>query len=176
MPSERSLYSKIRAILELAKSTKIGTLEDLYDAAKTSQPQTFITRSYDRSNDEFVEKLSIRAVRRVIRTCRELQLLSDSGSLTPLGREALVRIRFDSIVSQQASLLLRRSGVDFRKLNAFIQDGLRRSATHLPTCRYLWEQLDTKMNYGKFSRLLTLMSHTGAAETSQKKLYLKFLA
>src|SRR5688500_13366135 len=115
MPGERSLYSKIALTLEMAAGARDPDPSKLEAALKRSP--VFTSRQYDPASDEFVSRPSGKMARRVLRFCARLGLIDINGSLTPLGRRASIRSKFDAIVSAQVLGMLSDAGADASAVN-----------------------------------------------------------
>ena len=174
MPSQSSIYRKIQVVLDLAKSVKVHTLAELQAEVKGQRPPNFLSRRYDDSKDAFVLDVSDKSIRRTVAFCQLLGLLNQQGSLTKEGRQALRPSEFDTVIAVQIRSYLRREDVDLSSLNSIILEGLQNDTPVIPTCRYLWENSGQRMNYGVFSRILTLLAQCGGAQSSQKRMYLRF--
>lgn len=172
MPSEKSVYRKIQVVLNTAKSVKVNTLEGLHAEIRARKQPNFLTRQYDREQDTVVDDISDRAIRRTLSVCLLLELIGPDGRLTKEGRQALRSVRFDNVIASQIRLFLRREGIIFSDLNKVILEDLHSNPPVLPTSRELWEAVDSDISISNFSRMLTLLSLCGGAQSSQKKIYL----
>lgn len=173
MVPSRSLYRKIQEVLDFAKSVKVKTAAELRTELAAAEPQIFKTNQYDRATDTFVPRVSYRVIRNAINMCELLDFIDIEGALTDLGREALRKNRFDILLSKQVRLQLKSKGVTLTELNRVIISNLQSKPPIMPTCATLWESCGGTMSYSLFWRLLTLLANCGAAESSQKKIYLR---
>jgi len=174
MPSERSLYRKMELVLEVAAEVEPGSLDEL--RIEIEGIPSFNTERYDAEKDDFVLGPSKPVIRRTVRWCVSLDLLSESGRLTRQGRSARRAGSFAKVVSKQVRLCLEVGGVDFAALNEAVTACMAASPAILPTARELWERLSPEIRCSDFSRLLTLLSHCGVATASQSRIYLSFVA
>ncbi|MFH1009458.1 MAG: hypothetical protein V1800_18430 [Candidatus Latescibacterota bacterium] len=172
MATEQSLYRKIQLVLEVAQSVRATTLTELHKEIEERELPNFLTYQYDEVKDEFSWRQSAKVIRKTVRLCCRLGLLNSDGRHTPVGRQALRRTRYDKILGQQARLVLERHQVVLSDLNPIIQSSLQSDPPVLPTAIQLWEAVKPDVGKADFSRLLTLLSNCGAAESSQKKIYL----
>jgi len=176
MASEKSLHRKIQLILENAASSSADNISELAAEIEGKKLPNFNTLQYDKKKDEFLWRQSGRVIRRAVRMCVRLGLLDDRGQLTKNGRLACRKTQFDSALAESIRGILVRDGVAMQSLNNAIAEGLKSDPPILPTAKALWEALGSEMRAGDFSRLLTLLSHCGAAESSQAKVYLRIQA
>ena len=172
MASSRSIYRKIQEVLDFAKSIDVKTAAQLRSEIESTEPQIFKTNQYDRESDAFVPRISQRVIRNTVNMCELLDLIGVDGGLTDLGREALRKNRFDKVLSSQVRLKLRTKGVTLAEINRVIITSLQAKPPIMPTCARIWESCGGTMSYSLFWRLLTLLANCGAAESSQKKIYL----
>jgi hypothetical protein len=172
MPSERSVYRKVQEILEIARSVRVGSAKELREEIENTPPEIFRTLQYDPAIDQMVRRVSPRVIRQAVRMCQLLGMISSDGSLTDLGRQALRRRQFDRVVADRVRVLLAENGVDLMHLNRVITKGFGKKPPILPTCTELWEAGGGETPRGLFTRLLTLLSHCGGADSSQRKIYL----
>jgi hypothetical protein len=173
MPSERSLYRKIQLALDVAKSVTIDSLKELATEIESGELPSFNTLQYDRERDEFIPRQSTTSIRRVLRLCLRLNLLDDDGRLTANGRSALRKAKFDSVLSSQVVRDLEQNGVNLGKINALIRSKLKADPPILPTAAELWESIQPELTPSDFSGLLTLLVNCGAAESSQRRIFLR---
>ncbi len=174
MPSERSLYRKIQIVLDVTKAVAVSNLMELRQQVAAQELPSFMSEHYDEEQDRFVIGSSQRIVRKTLGTCRLLGLIGDDGKLTTLGREASRRSRFDTVVAGQARSYLGTHGVNFDSLNKAIRRRLQAAPPVLPTSEELWRESHADVGRGTFARMLTLLSHCGAAESYQKRIYIHF--
>lgn len=172
MAHDRSLYSKIRVVLEKAKAGGYDALDalqaDLRDRA-------FYTKQYDEKKDAFVDRHSDRVVRRVISTCRLLDLISEEGALTTVGRAALRRNAFADVIAAQVRRVLSEAGVSVRDLNRVVRSSFAQVPPVLPTAKVLISESNATVGAGLFNRLLTLLVAAGAVEASRRKVFTHFV-
>lgn len=172
MPSEKSLYHKVQLILQHAASSEAANLDQLSSEIQARRLPNFNTLQYDEKRDTFLWRQSARVVKRTVGFCRRLDLIDDNAHLTRDGRQALRKTLFDTVLSRKIRDILDRAvGID--KVNQVIQECLHRNPPELPTANRLRSALAPDMVGAEFARLLTLLSHCGAAESSQAKLYLR---
>jgi len=174
MPSEYSLYRKIQVALEITKALRVESWVDIKERILSQAPPNFVTKQYDIKHDVRVEQVSERSIRRTVSICRALQLIDDSGDLTPAGRQALRQSTFDRILAEQVNSFLREKGVQVSTLNKLINKSLRSTPVIMPTAMELWEHGGRDIPLLLFSQMLTLLSQCGGAESSQRKVYLEF--
>lgn len=174
MTSERSLYAKIRLVLDDAdrRSPAEGPLADVVLARRHP---SFLTLQYDLDSDDYVSKPSRRAVLRAVAMAGRLGLLTDEGTLTHSGERAA---RNERSFLREMSLSLRdvlmRGGVTPQRLQESSRRLLRKSPAVLPTGRALWEAVECDLSKGDFNQLLALLADVGGATTEQRKVYMKF--
>lgn len=173
MPSEVSLYRKIQVVLDVAKSIKPNSIDELREEIKSQGYTNFLARKYDSEKDDFIQFISDRSIRRTIAFCLTLDLIGTDGSLSKQGRKAVDRTKFDKTVAGQIRDLLEGSEIHLPAFNKIILNKLRSNPPVLPTCKELWAEIETKMSYSKFSRLMTILVHCGGARSSQAKIYLQ---
>lgn len=173
MPSERSLYRKIQVILEVARTARVATVKELRVQVADQNISTFFSRQYDGEKDEFVWRMSTRAVQGAVSLCVSLTLIDLSGHLTDSGRDALRRTRFDEVIAVRVRAFLKAEGVDFFELDRVVKRSLRADPVVLPTARVLWDEGQLRLGYGIFSKMLTLLANCGAVESTQRKVFLK---
>ena len=173
MPSDRSVYRKIQVVLEVRHTNAVDSRTELIDLIKNAKDPTFFTRQYDDETDEFIERISPKAIRRTVKLCETLGLLDPRASLTPEGRRASRRDAFEEEVADRVRAVLGASDVDLSVTKGLIAKGFKENPVVLPTARMLFDALGPSMSYQLFSRLLTLLSHCGGAEATQRKLYLR---
>lgn len=176
MASDHSLYRKIELVLDMAKSVSVANLDELRSEIIGRKPANFFSRQYDPETDRFDEDISERAVRKTLSTCRVLGLLADDGSLTTAGREALRKTRFDAVLAAAVRRFFREREIHLSKLNEQIREKLQASPPVLPTSEELWRTTGAQMSRGTFARMLTLLAHSGAARSAQRRIYLRFEA
>jgi hypothetical protein len=174
VPSERSLFRKVQTVVEVAKTVKVSTLEELCREIKGLGPTMFNTSRYVAERDAFVTDISLEAIKRAVAFCRFLDLLSEEGGLTVHGRDAARKSRFGAVLGEQARLMLGRAGVKLGALNSVIRGKLHADPPVLPTSDVLWDELQPTMSRGTFSKMLTLLIHCECGRSSQKKVYLGF--
>jgi len=176
MPSERSLFRKMQIVIESARAGKAASIEDLCQRIKEEGPTIFNTSRYVPAQDAFLAEISLPGIRRAVRLCLDLELLTDQGVLTQFGREAARKSRFSNVLGDQVLVVLERNGVKPSTMNAAIRKKLRAEPVVLPTSDVLWDELKPSLTQGTFSKLLTLLIHCERGQSSQKKVYLNFLA
>ena len=174
MASDRSLYRKIEVVLDLAKSVSVASVHELRSEILGRKPSLFFSRQYNSATDRFDEDISERVIRKTLSVCRLLGLLDDDGSLTAAGREALRKTRFDAVVAGAVRRFLREREIHLAKLNELIRKRLQTNPPVLPTSVELWQATGMTMARGTFARMLTLLAHCGAADSTQKRIYLRF--
>jgi hypothetical protein len=174
MPSERSIYRKIQEVLEVAKSVKVSSIAELRAHVANQQGDVFKTLQYDSDIDKMVRRVSVVVIRHAVKMCRFLDLVDDGGTLTDTGRAALRKTRFHKVIADQVRLRLHEQGVNLSHLNRLIVGAFRKSPPVLPTVQILWEAEGGDMARGLFTRFLTLLAHCGCAQSSQRKIYLRF--
>ncbi|HEV7747699.1 MAG TPA: hypothetical protein VGO56_22055 [Pyrinomonadaceae bacterium] len=172
MPSENSIYRKIQIVLEVAKSTEVNSIGELQIAIRSKNLVTFHTRHFDRVKDAFVTAISDKSIHSALSFCRDLKLLKDNGTLTPEGRQAIQRSKFDRVIADSILSYLQDSGVDIRALNKLILISIQSNPPVLPTCHELWVSIQEKTDFSNFAKMLNLLSQCGMAQSSQKKIYL----
>jgi hypothetical protein len=172
MATESSLYRKIQVVLDAAKSQKVHSIDELSREIGGLKPDNFLARFYDEDTDTFITGISEESIRRTVNLCHRLSLLRVDGTRTAEGVEASRKTQFDKVMAQQVRLFLKEAGVSLRDLNKVIAKSLRSDPLILTTCRTLWESTDGKVPYSTFSRMMTLLTQCGGAESSQKKVYL----
>jgi hypothetical protein len=172
MPSELSLYRKIQVVLDVAKSIEPNSIDELREEIKSQGYTNFLARKYDSEKDDFIQFISVRSIRRTMAFCLTLGLLETDGSLSKQGRKAIDRTKYDKTVAGQIRPLLEGSDIHLPEFNKIILKKLRSSPPVLPTCKELWAEVETKMSYSQFSRLMTMLVHCGGACSSQAKIYL----
>ncbi len=172
MPSESSLYRKIQVALDIAKSVKVDSVVGLRAEISGRKPPNFLSRRYDRETDKFVVDISGRSIRQTVAICRILGLLEESGGLSEQGRRAIQRAKFDNVLASRIRALMRGEDVDLPALNTAIEKGFHAKPPTLPTAKELWGASHGSMTYPLFARMLTLLSHSGGAKSTQKKIYL----
>lgn len=173
MPSERSLYRKIQVVLDIVKAWDVSDVDDLTDEISARRLPVFFSRTYNQETDTFVQDVSRKVIIRTIGLCQLLELISERGGLTRLGREALRSTRFDAIIAGQARKVLRGGGVDFVRMNLAIRRRLQGDPPTLPTCATLWDDLKPEIRYVIFSRMMSLLVQAGGAWSSQRKIFLR---
>ncbi|MGD0456273.1 MAG: hypothetical protein ABSC21_00830 [Terriglobia bacterium] len=173
MPGERSLYRKIQSVLDVSKSVKVETVQDLAKEVWARGLPNFMTKQYDRKSDRFVTRTSAKAVRRTVSFCLMLGLIDSDGSLTRSGREAIRRPHFESVVAGQVREYFARAGVTIGAVNSEIVRMMHASPFVPPTGRTIWEEVKPNIRYPVFHRMLTLLAHCGGANSSQRKIYLE---
>lgn len=176
MASEKSLYRKIQLVLGVANVAPKTTLKDLVTEVESQKLPAFNTLQYDPDKDQFSWRVSRRVIRRTVSFCYRLGLVTEDGQLTRDGRQALRKTQFDIVLADRTRIILSASGIVIGKLNKTIEESLQSNPPALPTAKTLWSAAKTNMKVPEFSRLLTLLSHCGAAQSSQSKLYLTFKA
>jgi hypothetical protein len=174
VPSDRSLYRKMEVVLDIAKAVSVVSVDELRAEIHGRKPSLFLSRHYNRTKDQFVEGISEQVIRRSLNTCRLLGLLGEDGGLTPDGREALRKTRYAAVVARLTRQFLRDRDINFNKLNEVIRKHLQASPPLLPTSEELWQATGMKLSRGMFTRMLTLLAHSGAAQSAQKRIYLRF--
>jgi hypothetical protein len=174
MPSDRSLYRKIEVALDIAKSVSVASMDELQSEIHGRKPSLFFSLQYNRTKDEFSEHISDRVIHKTLNMCRLLGLLADNGTLTPAGREALRKPRFPTVIAQMVRQFLRARDINFSKLNELIRKHLQATPPVLPTSEELWKASGTTISKGTFARMLTLLANCGAAQSAQRRIYLRF--
>lgn len=174
MASQFSTYSKIQAVIDIAKAVSVDSIGALQKEVASQAPPNFLVRKYDRERDTFRPAISERAVRKAVRLCLLLGLIDEHGSLSKGGRDALRSSKFDDVVAASVRAYLRSNGVEFAKLNTMIVEQLHRTPPNLTTSEALWNLSKPSLAYPVFATLLSLLSQCGRADSSQSKIYLKF--
>jgi len=174
MASERSLHYKIQVVLDIAASSSVSSSSALASAIAERRIPTFFSRRYVRDTDSFELDVSPKSIGRIIKLCELLGLLDPSGLLTYVGLRSLSRALFDECVSGQVAMVLERHGLSIQAMNDRIREGLSSETISLPTAQWLWEPYRNDIDFGLFSVLLGLLSHTHSATVSQRKLFLSF--
>lgn len=174
MPSEYSLYRKIQVVLDIAKAAQLDSWVELKTNVISQRPPNFLTRQYDVKHDTMVQEISERSIRKAVNVCRALGLIDDRGDLTVAGKKAIRQAQFDRVLIAQVREFLAAKGVDVETLNASVRKSLRAQPVVMPTALQLWEACQPEMTLPFFSQMLTLLSQCGSAESSQRKIYLKF--
>jgi hypothetical protein len=164
----------VQTVVEVAKTVKVSTLEELCQEIKGLGPTMFNTSRYVAERDAFVTDISLEAIKRAVAFCRFLGLLSEEGGLTVHGRDAARKSRFGAVLGEQARLMLGRAGVKLGAVNSVIRGKLHADPPVLPTSDVLWDELQPTMSRGTFSKMLTLLIHCECGRSSQKKVYLGF--
>lgn len=172
MAHEHSIYRKVQIVLETAKSSNSESLNGLEAIIKEKNLTAFHSRQFDREKDIYTTSTSIKSIRRVVRFCRELELVKENGSLTAAGREALHRARFEDVIVARVLSYFKNADIEVAQINQLIADRLHSRTPALTTANEIWETLKTKISYSKFSPMLTLLSQCGGARSSRKKVYL----
>ncbi len=172
MPSENSVYRKIQVVLDVAKSVRVNTLEELRREIRGRKYPNFETLQYDQAQDDSVRRQSDRVIQRTVGICCALSIIGAEGRLTKEGRQALMKARFDNTIASQIRSFLKREGVRLSNLNSIIFEDLQSSPPILPTSRELWTASGSEISCSVFSRMLTLLAQCGGAQSSQKKIYL----
>ncbi len=174
MPSERSLYRKIQLTLDVAKSSEADSLTDLTATVVAKQFPNFDTLQYDEEVDDFTWRQSDKVVRRTVRLCNHLGLVQKDGRLSKIGRQATRKTRFEEVIAERVRIRLMEAGVEIGRLNRIIKKKLQSEPTVLPTAAELWDEVEPQIARAEFSRMLTLLTHCGAAASSQRKIFLSF--
>ncbi len=172
MPSERSLYRKIQEVLETSKAVHVESIEDLRDKLLKRRDKMFKTLQYNPEKDLMSLLPSSRVIKSTVRMCYLLGLISQTGELTEVGRQALQRKRYDKIIENQARKFLIEQNMDLDQMNQVITESLQAKPVVLPTSTVLWQATGGKISKGLFTKLLTLMCHVGGADSSQRKIFL----
>lgn len=172
MPSQNSIYRKIQLVLQVAKSVEVESIGELQNAIKVSNFVAFHTRHFDRVKDSFVTAISEKSIRNVVSFCRDLKLLTENGTLTRQGRQAIQQSKFEQVISNSIRVYLQDAGVDIRDLNKLILANIQSNPPVLPTSKELWDSIEEKTDYSNFAKMLNLLSQCGMAQSSQKKIYL----
>ncbi len=175
MASERSLYSKVRLVLDASLSAEPETLGELSDRVLAQGHSAFVTRQYDPDADDYVWKASRPSVVRAVGVSRRLGLIDDVGQLTPEGRDAHSSDgAFGRGITAAAASRLADSGAVISDLNELAVAMLRRSPPEMPTAAAFFQELGPAIGKAEFSRLLTLMADAGSALIAQRRVYLEF--
>lgn len=173
MASETSLYEKIKKVLDVAKASKVANIKELHNEIRGQNLTNFLTRRYNEEKDSFVISISDKSIDRVLRLCKLLHLIDQDGHLTQMGRAAIRKGQFDSVITDQACTVLQRAGIELSELNNTIIEKLQSNPPIIPTCREIWSDLGLNIKYTDFSTILTLLAQCGGAESVQKKFYLR---
>ena len=176
MPSERSLFRKIQEVLETVKAEDVDSVDELRDKLAKRHDKMFKTRQYNPEKDTISLRPSVRVIRNTVRMCYLIGLISNEGRLTDAGRQALDRTRFESVIRYQVRGFLKAQGVGLAQMNRAIAESLQARPVVLPTSAALWQAAGSQVPKGIFTRLLTLLSHAGGAESTQRKIYLHIAA
>jgi len=174
MASERSLYAKMRLVLEDAdrQSTVDGKLAD--EILARGHP-SFLTLQYDAGKDDYVWRPSRRAVLRAVNVAKRLSFLSEDGALTAVGESATRSERsFRRETAESLQRVLSDAGATARRLEEGSRNLLRQAPPRLPTARALWDLIGPDLSQGDFSRFLSLLADVGGATTEQRKVYTRF--
>jgi hypothetical protein len=174
MPSEFSLFRKIQVVLDIAKAVEVGSWRELNSEVISQRPPNFLTKQYDKKHDAMMHDVSQRGVRKAINISRMLQLIDDKGHITDVGRRALRSSIFGRVLSEQVQQFLEGKGIQIRSLGGIINKSLHSNPLVMPTSSVLWEGSGSKIPLLLFSQMLTLLSQCGVAESSQRKIYLRF--
>jgi hypothetical protein len=174
MPSDRSLYRKIEVVLDIAKSVSVASMDELQSEIHGRKPSLFFSKQYNRTTDQFSEGISERVIRKTLNVCRLLGLLAENGCLTSAGREALRKTRYNTVIAELVHRFLRERDINLKALNEIIRRHLQSNPPLLPTSETLWQATSMSMSKGTFARMLTLLAHCGAAQTAQRRIYLRF--
>ena len=173
MPNEFSIYRKIQAVLDVAKSVNVINVAALSSEIYVRGLSNFLARRFEKKKDKYVDYISSASIARAVKFCLLLNLIDLSGKLTRNGRDALHGEGFDRIVSRQINEYFFNHGVEINKMNITISESLKKMPPVLPTSSHLYEFIDkNKIQYPIFSKMMTLLVQCKMAESSQKKIYL----
>ena len=172
MASEKSLYRKIQETLETTRSVDVSSIHELREAIEKREPHVFQTFQYDAERDEMTTRVSARVIRQTVNMCSVLGSIDTTGSLTEAGREALRKNKYNEVLAERVTALLRQQGVKVSALNQAIARCLEARPPVLPTTREIWSAAANGFPLGRFAKLLTLLAHCGYAKHSQQRLYL----
>lgn len=173
MPSESSIYRKIQVVLDIAHGTRSDSFVELQNEIAGRQLANFLTRRYDNETDTYQAEVSAKSINRSVGFCRVLELIDDRGRLTPIGRQASQKTKFDTVIASQICLFLERSGVSIEALNTDILKGFRSTPPVLSTYSDLWERVSDRISATLFSKMLNMLTLCGQAESSQRKIFLR---
>lgn len=173
MAGEKSLYRKLQLVLEQAAASDTNKLGDLAAQIESKRLPNFNTFQYDEKKDSFFWRQSPKVIRRTVRLSARLGLVDANGLLTKDGRLALRKTQFNNVIADKVRDALAKDGIAVGKLNDIIKESLNADPPLLPTAKALWATLKAEVGAGEFSRFLTLLSHCGAAQSSQAKVYLR---
>jgi len=171
---QRSVYRKLRTVLQTARRGKWMTTEQLIEALLSEGSTEFTRYKVSRGKVSLVP-CSVLVIRRMVHVARDLDLLSEAGRLTVAGRRAVDdSAGFDGVVAAAVLERLRSLGVSRSALDERIRLGLTRPTIEsLPTLDNVVMDLMKLGGSRRHLRLyLQLLAACGAVRTTRKKLFL----
>lgn len=170
----RSLYRKIRVVIEEARRGKCSSVDDLVDSIIKKAPLDFTYYRVDNQGRVTVVPCTVQSVRRVSSICLDLGLIeSESGRLTETGMKAVNSKYFDRVLRQRITGSLAKRGVPVDQINKVIREILETATTEMiPTWDKIRERLSSPPQKKTFRSYLTLLSECEGIGYSRKKIYL----
>ncbi len=175
MAGDRSQYRK----LQLAVQSAMDDIEEGLAALRQHIHGKGLVNFESLQFDERVARHrwlpSERVVANTVRLAVSLGLLDTDGTPTRAGRRS-TRSDAEFARALRDLALERLDAADASKqdLNQAASSLLNERPPRMPTSRSLWDAIEPSLSRAKFSQLLTLLGDCGFAETSQRKLYLRF--
>lgn len=178
MAGERSIYNKIRNVLDTSSQENFKDIKELQDVIKKHNQPVFFTLQYLKNKRDFKYKISEKSIQSSVELCQELSLLSETGSLTSEGKKALKGENFNQVLGAQIKKYFSLNKIDLGELNDLIAMNFNNDNDEdkLTDSKDLWESIESKAEISRelFSRLVILLGHCGYVKSSQSKIFLGF--
>lgn len=174
--AERSLYAKVRVILDVATRAEAESPTELRLSVADEGHSEFLTHQYDDDIDDYVWRQSARAIARALQTALRLALLDEDCSISSAGRRALRSER--AFGREIRAAVLRRltiGGAPTQSLRRASTNLLSSNPPILPTAARLYENVAPQsLSRAEFVSLLNMLAAAGGAATEQRRVYLAF--
>jgi hypothetical protein len=173
-PPERSVYRKIAAILEAAKSGKLASTDDVVASIRRREPLDFTYYRIDQFGHAKVTACSEQSIKRCVEICQHLGFLDASGGkLTKSGIRAMDGRHFDGELRTAVGKQMDRLGVPMERISATIRDMFHDvAAERIPTWDGIHHELAVEVPRDTFKLMLTLLSQSDGIAWTRKKIYL----
>lgn len=173
MIGERSIYRKVQVVLDVAKTGKTKSLNELEENIVSINPINFSYTIMDKKRGKRVPHCSTDSVRKTVSLCIDLELINEKGKLTDIGINLLDQDKFEKVLSKQVLIFFKNTGITLEKMSETIKaDMLQSNPVILPTSEAIWNALDQPVPLERFSVLLTLLGQCNTITTSRRKLFL----
>lgn len=176
MPGDKTTYSRLRAVLEIAASRASRSAIDLAGSIVQRGPSCFAYRRWDAESEDYVFRCSEHSVRIAVALAVDLDLIgAETGQPTARGKRAADARRFDDVVQEQVAAALKAAGCPVTRLEEIAVRLLRARKPILPTADALYAaavlQTHFEMDEHRFYTMLRLLGWTKRLSVSRRAIY-----